>query len=368
MDYEKIIMNIEGLRNPTILQSLEALRQYVVENAVKGDTGPIGIYTTTSPYVDTTTQYPIALIKGYTPTSDNAELVGRIIYFASDGKTAIVNGVGVSTPSGAQVFSVSNVKDITGPQGPQGETGAQGATGQTGRGIELITADPPSPDPSGLYTVTPLTITMSSGADENVEVYAAIGEQGPRGLTGNGITAIASGASYVAGDETITPITVTYSDATTQDLAIHAKNGADGGITVDDALSLSSINPVQNKVVTEAIHEATKYNHAISIILQDSGITYIAIFQIQSPKATPFSTSFQLIGALTDNLSQSASYYLPISIYPSQSNTLVGSAYMKINKTPTSNSMYIYITLYIESGPVSKTFQITTQQIMDIIY
>ena len=56
--------------------------------------------------------------------------------------------------------------------------------------------------------------------------------------------------------------TITYNDGTTSTFTItNGKDGKDGGITVDDALSETSKNPVQNKVITNSINDVRGQIH-----------------------------------------------------------------------------------------------------------
>lgn len=114
------------------------------------------------------------------------------------------DGVGISSitfketdASGNNVYTVTltntNTYDITCPIGPQGETGATGATGATGNGIASIT---------------------KTGTEGLVDTY-----------------------------------TITYTSGATTTFTV--TNGA--SVTVDSAMSDSSTNPVQNRVITGAL-------------------------------------------------------------------------------------------------------------------
>ena len=53
--------------------------------------------------------------------------------------------------------------------------------------------------------------------------------------------------------------TITYNDETTSTFTVtNGKDGKDGGITVDDSLSETSTNPVQNKVITNSINDVQR--------------------------------------------------------------------------------------------------------------
>lgn len=201
-EYKPLISNTDGLDNYTILQTLEAVKNYVRENAIKGDPGAPG-----NGIVDVT------ITKNAEQSDPNADQYTLRITFTSAQPVSYV----LSIPHGIQ-----------GPRGEQGPQGVQGVQG----------------------------------------IQGPQGEQGVRGLTGTGITAVNAKPSYVSGDKTITPLEVIYSDDTTQGITVTAQNGADGGIVIDDQLSLDSTNPVQNKVVTAAINAAAStpklYRHHVS--------------------------------------------------------------------------------------------------------
>ena len=82
--YKPRVSNIEDLDNPTILQTLNAMKQYVVDHAVQGEPGPQG----------------------------------------PAGATGTTGSQGPEGPQGPQ--------GATGPQGPKGDTGAQGPQGPEG--------------------------------------------------------------------------------------------------------------------------------------------------------------------------------------------------------------------------------------------
>ena len=101
----------------------------------------------------------------------------------------------------------------TGPQGPKGDTGPQGPQGPKGD-------------------------TGSQGPQ---------GPQGPKGDTGaDGFSPI---ATVTKSGDTAT-ITITDKNGTT---TAQISDGAGAGITVDDELSSTSTNPVQNRVINSAI-------------------------------------------------------------------------------------------------------------------
>lgn len=297
--------------------------------------GELGVFISNETYIDDTKIYNVSNI---TQDVSEYDVIGRPVLFINQGYLAYINTYNKENGD----FTISGGLYIKGEKGDKGDTGEQGERGLTGNGIQSMqtfnvsvgaentettirinytqqnpsdvkiiakngingingingkdgngivafSSDPPSLDPSGLYTVTPINVTMEEGEDKSFEVYAEIGE---RGLTGTGVSHFTQGQSYVAGENTVTPITVEYTDGTTQPLTVLAKNGADGGITVDSQMSLTSENPVQNKIVTEAINTGHKqYRHIIEIGLVDGPIDKISIELITGDE-----TAFTLSG------------------------------------------------------------------------
>lgn len=143
-----------------------------------------------------------------------------------DGVSPIANVIQTSTGAtititdaeGTTTANITNgAKGDTGPQGPQGPQGEQGPKGDTGA-------------------------TGETGA------------QGPQGPTGP------AGAAGNDGADGFSPIATVSKSGSTTTISITDKNGtttatiSDGTtITVDDALSPTSTNPVQNKVIYDAI-------------------------------------------------------------------------------------------------------------------
>lgn len=183
------------------------------------------------------------------------DMFGRAIYFSGNGYIAVIHAV---DPSDG-MFTVTNPYNLKGEKGDIGLTGATGAKGDTGAagvGISTITGENPVQENG--FTKTPIDIVMTDGSmQEPINIYAkngqdgVPGEKGDKGLTGTGVSHFTAGEPYVSGNKTITPINIEYTDGTTQSMAIQAQNGADGGVVVDSALSKTSENPVQNKVITK---------------------------------------------------------------------------------------------------------------------
>lgn len=81
------------------------------------------------------------------------------------------------------------------------------------------------------------------------------GDKGAKGDDGKGITSILKTGSSGKVDT----YTITYSDGSTSTFTV--TNGSDGSVTVDSALSSTSVNPVQNKVIKGALDGKSDTGH-----------------------------------------------------------------------------------------------------------
>ena len=86
------------------------------------------------------------------------------------------------------------------------------------------------------------------------------GDKGAKGDAGRGITSILKTGSSGKVDT----YTITYSDGSTSTFTV--TNGSDASVTVDNSLSSTSTNPVQNKVIKGALDGKanSSHNHNIS--------------------------------------------------------------------------------------------------------
>lgn len=154
-------------------------------------------------------------------TKDLSENVNVFVpHIDSSGILTWTNKAGLDNPS---PITIKGIKGDPGEKGEQGQRGEQGAQGIQGpRGIQ--------------------------------------GEQGERGVQGAQGPA-GNAATITIGNVTTsapgTPANVTNSgtsSAVVLDFVLpKGKDGADGGVTVDDALSNTSVNPVQNRAVKAAL-------------------------------------------------------------------------------------------------------------------
>ena len=239
--------------------------------------------------------------KSYMETAkDYSENVNVFIpSVSSDGVISWTNKAGLENPASVSVKGdkgdkgeqgIQGVQGLTGATGPQGEkgdkgdkgdTGATGATGATGskgdkgdKGdagtaatitIGTVTkGDTASVTNVGTTTAAKLNFVLPKGDKGDTGAQGEQGEKGAKGDTGpQGATGAAGAAATVtigtvttgeAGTDASVTNSGTTSAAVLNFIIPRGANGADGGIEVDDALSGTSTNPVQNKVINEALN------------------------------------------------------------------------------------------------------------------
>lgn len=154
---------------------------------------------------------------------------------------------GATGPQGLQ-----GPKGDTGPQGPKGPKGDTGATGPQGpqgpkgdTGPQGPKGDAGETGPQGPQG--PKGDTGETGPQGPKGDTGGTGPQGPKGDTGaDGYSPI---ATVTKSGDTAT-ITITDKNGTT---TAQISDGAGASITVDDELSSTSTNPVQNKVINSAL-------------------------------------------------------------------------------------------------------------------
>lgn len=143
-------------------------------------------------------------------------------------------------------------KGDTGPQGEQGPKGAKGDKGDVGE-----KGDTGARGPRGVQGETgPQGMQGPQGQKGETGATGATGPQGPQGPTGpagadgdDGEDGFSPIANVVKVGDTAT-ITITDKSGTT---TAQIKDGSGATITVDDELSPTSTNPVQNKVINSAL-------------------------------------------------------------------------------------------------------------------
>lgn len=148
---------------------------------------------------------------------------------------------------------LQGVQGEKGERGPQGATGPQGAKGDKGdkgdtgpQGPQGIQGERGLQGPQGLQGATGETGATGPQGAQGVQ-----GLQGPAGsaatITIGSVTTSAPGTSAnVTNSGTSSAVVLDF-------VLPKGKDGADGGVTVDDALSNTSVNPVQNRAVKAAL-------------------------------------------------------------------------------------------------------------------
>lgn len=125
--------------------------------------------------------------------------------------------------------------------GADGAAGADGTDGTDGVGISSITFKEKDVDGNNVYTVT----LTNSNTYDIVCPKGSKGDTGSTGATGNGIASIEKTGT----EGLVDTYTITYTSGATTTFTV--TNGA--SVTVDSAMSDSSTNPVQNRVITGAL-------------------------------------------------------------------------------------------------------------------
>ena len=138
---------------------------------------------------------------------------------------------------------IQGEKGDTGARGPQGEQGEQGPRGE--RGLQGIKGEKGDKGDKG-----------AKGDKGDTGAQGEIGPQGPQGEKGekgnpgtNGADGFSPIATVVKSGDTAT-ITITDKNGTT---TAQISDGSGASITVDDELSSTSTNPVQNKAINSAL-------------------------------------------------------------------------------------------------------------------
>lgn len=141
----------------------------------------------------------------------------------ADGTLTWTNKAGLANPT---AVNIKGAKGEKGERGPQGATGPQGAKGDKG--------DKGDTGPQGPQGIQ--------------------GERGLQGPAGSAAT-ITIGSVTTSAPGTSANVTNSgTSSAVVLDFVLpKGKDGADGGVTVDEALSNTSVNPVQNRAVKAAL-------------------------------------------------------------------------------------------------------------------
>ena len=143
----------------------------------------------------------------------------------------------------AQLATLKGPKGDTGLQGPRGEQGPKGDTGLQGpqgeRGLR------------GLQGATGATGPQGERGPQGAQ-----GVQGLQGSAGNAATITIGNVTTSAPGTSASVTNRGTPSAVVLDFVLpRGKDGANGGVTVDDTLSETSTNPVQNKVIYNALRD-----------------------------------------------------------------------------------------------------------------
>lgn len=205
--------------------------------------------------------YAVQANKGYEPslTSQMWQLVSQAGAPGKDGTdgtdgTDGVNGIvyvlknGATIPADADApptnYTFNNVNNLIAPTGFK--------VGDTL--FAYATYGEPTPSRAWICTYS---ISAINGTQITLSLLANSPQfKGTKGEDGVGISSIFTQSHTVIGNETVTNVKAALTDGQQESFEIYAKNGSDGGITVDNALSTTSINPLQNKVVTVKLNDA----------------------------------------------------------------------------------------------------------------
>lgn len=148
------------------------------------------------------------------------------------------------------IQGIQGIQGEKGDRGPQGEQGEQGPRGE--RGLQGIKGDKGDKGDKGAKGDK-----GDTGAQGETGPQGPQGLQGPQGEKGDPGTNGTNGADGFSPTATVTKsggtatITITDKNGTT---TAQISDGAGASITVDDELSSSSTNPVQNKTINSALN------------------------------------------------------------------------------------------------------------------
>lgn len=175
---------------------------------------------------------------------------------------AYMVGVNLYSWSGTEWIDCGNIqgpKGDTGDRGPQGLQGPKGDKGDTGpQGIQGETGAAGTAATIKIGTVTTGTAGTSAKVVNSGTTSAAVLDFTiPQGLKGDKGTAatieVGTVTTGAAGSSASVTNSGTASNVVLNFTLPRGKDGKDGNVTVDTELSSTSTNPVQNKVVTEAL-------------------------------------------------------------------------------------------------------------------
>jgi hypothetical protein len=180
----------------------------------------------------------------------------------ADGVMTWTNKAGLANPA---PVNVKGAKGDKGEQGVKGDVGARGERGEQGpQGLQGLRGEKGDKGDAFKYTdftATQLAALKGPKGDEGLQGATGAtgpqGERGPQGLQGPAGNAATITIGNVTTSAPGTSASVTNRgtpSAVVLDFVLpRGEDGADGGVTVDEELSSTSTNPVQNNVIYNAL-------------------------------------------------------------------------------------------------------------------
>lgn len=167
----------------------------------------------------------------------------------ADGVMTWTNKAGLANPA---PVNVKGAKGDKGEQGVKGDVGARGERGEQGpQGLQGLRGE--KGDKGDAFKYTDFTATQLAA------LKGPQGERGPQGLqgpAGNAATITIGNVTTSAPGTSASVTNCGTPSAVVLDFVLpRGKDGANGGVTVDDTLSETSTNPVQNKVIYNALRD-----------------------------------------------------------------------------------------------------------------
>lgn len=237
----------QGLQGPTGSQGIQGPAGL---QGIAGPQGPIGVQGPTGPRGETGPQGPsgegfkiIGVLTSTsqlpTPTEENR----------NEGYLVNIGGINhMYLVTGSDTLVWTDCGPIEGIQGPQGPVGPQGPAGPQGiQGIQGQTGAQGNQGPAGNNAY----ITINGTQYSNVNADSVV--------TNGSSNLVTSGAVYNAvGTLDAKTLKFPVSNPTSTSLVGIGTNGSQLNIPIDSALSSTSTNPVQNKIINAAINNKSK--------------------------------------------------------------------------------------------------------------
>ena len=344
------------LKAKSVLQILKNFRSYILEHAVKGDTGATGLSiigvslsltsseSTGNTYKMTCTLSDMSTINAGTffvpkgdkgDTGDTGATGNGILNIVKTGTAGLVDSYTINFTNGSHF-------DYTVTNGAKGDTGD---TGATGNGIASITKT----GTVGLVDTYRITFTNGAYFDYTV-TNGAKGDTGDTGATGNGIASIEkTGTSGL-----VDTYTITYTNGTTTTFTV--TNGQDGagteiyvnGVAVS---SVSFTSDPQTQITNLGTSKQDKIDssHKLSADLVEDGTTNKVFTATEQTKLNGIEK-----GAEVNDLEGVQINGTDLSISGKKVNIVTNTAYNATsNKIATMSDLPPTITITTTSGSQS---------------